>query len=276
LLVVPVVHLAACVDSPQVSTTSSPQIVVNKIIVNKLTVNKLAANKITGKKIASCQLTPNSFSVNLDTAGQLLSTADGREVFSAIVACALPESVSLEATVDGTAYEFPGDLGLVPDWVVRPLSSDGKRWISACMFSRVNANDVAIPLSVRGPSPALDADVDEREAFTLQEGGFFGNYFTPKDDPIAWFACRGAAQAQGDRGGLVNRDCAKPDPQHPGLTLCGFAFAGDCGSIEAAHSCEQFADGGTFFKRCHTLPITRSPPPHDAVFLEVITTYVMP
>jgi hypothetical protein len=271
-----VVLLAACVDNPHESTTSDPQIISNKIISNKIISNKVVANKIIANKIAGNQLSSGAFTVNLATATELLSTADGREVFSVIVACALPDSVTLETTLGADTFDFPGDVGLVPDWLVRPLSVDGQHWVSACIFSRVNVDDVAIPISLRGPNPALATDSDERGAFTLQEGGFFGNYFTPKDDPIAWFACRGAAQAQGETGGLVNRDCAEPDPKNPSLTQCGFNYAGDCGSFDASHSCEQFADGGTFYKRCHTAPISKTPPPGEAVFLQVITTYVMP
>jgi hypothetical protein len=250
--------------------------VANKIVANKIVANKIVANKIVANKIAAHKIATNTFSVNLATAMELLGTAEGREVFSVIVACALPESIVLEATIGDTTFDFSGNIGLVPDWLVRPLSIDGQRWVSACIFSRINGDDVAIPISVRGPNPALAADADERAAFTLQEGGFFGNYFTPKDDPIAWFACRGAAQARGETGGLVNRDCAEPDPKNPSLTQCGFNYVGDCGTFDAVHACEQFADGGTFYKRCHTNPIVKSPPPNDAVFLQVITTYVMP
>jgi hypothetical protein len=268
------VLFAACVDTPGESITTAPKIAVNKIAVNKLAPSKVAANKVAADKLSAFKLAHNTYSINLGAAGELLSTSDGREVLSLVVACAIPGTITLQATVAGTTFEFPGDLGLVPDWLVQPLSLDGQRWVSACLFARINQHDVVIPISLRGPNPALATDFDERQAFSLEEGGFFGNFFTPKDDPIQAYACRGAAQAVGESGGLSSRDCAEPDPDAPGLTLCGFQYAGDCGAFADAHACESFAEGGTYYRRCHTSSLkylSQTP-----VFLQVVTVYVMP
>ncbi len=271
------VLFAACVDAPGESISTAPKITLNKFSPEKLVANKVAANKVVANKIVGAKLALNTYSVNLNSAGELLSTPDGRELISVIVACALPSTITLQATVAGTTFEFPGDLGLVPDWIAGPLNVDGQRWVSACLFARVNEHDVAIPISLRGPNPALATDSDERAAFSLEEGGFFGIYFTPKDDPIQWYACRGAAQARGDGGGLNNRVCAEPDPDAPGKTLCGFQYAGDCGTFAAAHACESFADGGTYYRRCHTSsPKYPTEYPTGPVYLQVVTSYVMP
>jgi hypothetical protein len=136
----------------------------------------------------------------------------------------------------------------------------------------------------------LKADAAEREKYPLEEGAFYGNVFVPLDQPIVWIACRGADQAAGEFGGLVDRDCAEPDPAHPGLTVCGFTFAGDCASFTGETGdavCEQFSENGEngeFYRRCHSEPIDG--PRQDAdeehgrgrgdVFREVITTYVTP
>jgi hypothetical protein len=275
LSVVVVALFAACVDAPTESTISSNRIVTNRIVTNRIVTNKLAAGKVAAAKVAAVQISSSTFRVNLPVAADLLSTDAGREVFSAIVACALPEGTTLEADLPDGTFEFFGDAGLAPEWIAQPLCAESQRWVSACLFSRVNSSDVAIPISVRGPNPALGADSDERETFSLQEGAFFGNYFTPKDDPIAWFACRGIDKARGDAGDLANRNCAAPDPAKPGLTRCGFNYAGDCGTFSVPHSCEAFAVGGTFFQRCHTIPVIKVPAA-GPTFLQVITTYVMP
>jgi hypothetical protein len=270
-----VLFVAACVESPDVSTATSNRIIANRIIANRIIANKLAAGKIAANKIAAGEVASGSFVVNLDAAGALLATQEGREVFAALVACALPETSMIEANLPDGTLDFFGDVGLAPEWVAHPLYADSKRWVSACLFSRVNAFDVPIPISMRGPTPALAADSDERSAFPLQEGAFFGNYFTPKDQPIEWYACRGFDKAQGNTGDLVNRNCAAPDPAKPGLTLCGFSYAGDCGSFGSAHACEQFALGGTFFQRCHGDPTTGGKfPLSSPSFSQVITTYV--
>jgi hypothetical protein len=275
-LMVVVLLLSACTDAPSESTTSAPKIVTNKIVTNKIVTNKLAAGKVAAGKLASAEIASGLFTVNQTSAGDLISTEAGREVFAALVACALPDTVILEATVADGTFDFVGDVGLAPEWIAHSLYADSKRWVSACLFARVNSVDVAIAVSMRGPSPALGTDSDERSTFALQEGGFFGNYFTPKDDPIQWYACRGIDKSQGDAGDLASRNCAAPDPANSGLTLCGYNYAGDCGTFGVAHACEQFAQGGTFFQRCHGDPTTNNKfPSSSPSYLQVITTYVL-
>lgn len=275
LLAMTVPFVAGCVENPDVSTATSARVVINRVVINRVVINKLAASKVAASKLATAELADGVFAVNTDAAAGLLSTDGGREVFGTLVACALPETSVIEATVADGTFDFFGDVGLAPEWIAHPLYADSKRWVSACLFSRVNAAEVAISISMRGPSPAVGTDSDERSAFPLQEGAFFGNYFTPKDEPIQWYACRGIDKAQGNAGDLVSRNCAAPDPAKPGYTLCGFNYAGDCGAFGSAHACEQFALGGTFFQRCHGEATTGTKFPLSAPsFSQVITTYV--
>lgn len=275
LVVVTVPLLVGCVGTPGESTATSARLVGNRLVASTLAANKVAATKLVGQKLSACQVEPNVYNVNVESSADLLSSISGREVLSAIAACALPSTVRLRATIDDGTAEFTGDLGLAPDWLTAPLSPDGQRWVSACLFSRVNSLDLFIPVSARGPHPALGVDTDERSMYSLQEGGFFGTYFTPKNEPVAWYACRGAGKAKGEDGDLAQRNCAAPDPQNPGLTLCGFNFAGDCGSFSILHACEQFATGGTFYQRCHTASTAKASSAAP-MFLQVITTYVLP
>jgi hypothetical protein len=138
------------------------------------------------------------------------------------------------------------------------------------MFARANAREVAIPISLRGSNPALQLVPGERDVWSVEEGAFFGNFFAPLDQPIPWFACRGAGQAAGESGGLVDRDCTEPDPDHPGLTQCGLNYAGDCGTFAATHACDRFSGG---YSACHT---GLSKTGEDKVFQQVITTFVTP
>ncbi|TMQ11386.1 MAG: hypothetical protein E6J91_23120 [Deltaproteobacteria bacterium] len=157
--------LTGCADVagwPGESTKTSSLVAGNKLVGNKLVGNKLVGNKLVGNKLASNKLSDGVLSVNMDAAGKLLSTEDGREVFSFIVSCALPSDIVLEAVVDGTTFDFFGELGLTPQWRVGPLSSEGRGWISACMFSRVNDSDVPLPISLRGSNFALATTTDER------------------------------------------------------------------------------------------------------------------
>jgi hypothetical protein len=276
LPVVVVALFAGCVDVPDESTVSSNRIATNRLVTHRVVANKLGAGKVAAAKLAASQISSSTFRVNLTAAGELLSTDGGREVFSALVACALPEGTIVTADLPEGTFDFFGDAGLAPEWTAQPLCSESQRWVSACLFSRVSSSDVAVTISLRGPTPALGADADEREAFSLQEGAFFGNYFTAKEQPIAWYACRGTDKARGDSGDLANRNCAAPDPLAPGLTRCGFNYAGDCVTFSAPHACESFAIGGSFFQRCHTVPMVNKVPTGGLTFLQVITTYVMP
>jgi hypothetical protein len=286
--------LVACVVAPGETTSSDEVVGVNRIAANRIAANRIAANRIAANRIAANRIAANRLRVNLLTTRELLSTDDGRAVFSLIVSCALPDTITLVATVDGTDFEFFGEIGLAPQWLDTRLNPHGQRWVSACMFARVNDRTLAIPISMRGPNRELAADAEERALWTLEEGAFYGNLFGPLDEPIQWFACRGRDLAAGATGELVNRDCAKPDPANPGRTLCDFVFAGDCGNFASDQACEAFSRNGTFYRVCHTSPIRRhhhhdghrdgdrdrdgdgDRDDEDDVFEQVITTFVTP
>jgi hypothetical protein len=289
--------LAACADVPgettddpvSESTTHQQVLTANRLTANRLTANRLTANRLTANRLTANRLTANRLTANMLSAGELLKTEEGRELFGFIVSCALPDDITIEAKVAGTTFDFTGELGLAREWMHRPLDAEGQGWVSACLFSRVSAHEVAVPISARGPTRHLRTDADEREGWSVEEGAFYGNFFVPADQPIQWFACRGEGQAAGESGGLVDRDCAEPDPAHPGLTQCGFNFAGDCGTFSDEPVCEDFSEHGLFYRRCHTQPLDPHGHGrgrglieellghgHDRVFDQVITTYVTP
>lgn len=288
------VSLMACAqapDEPDEASTSAGVVTNNRITLNRITLNRITLNRITLNRITLNRITLNRLSVNLQTARDLLATADGREVFSLVVSCALPSDITLVATVNGIDFEFPGEIGLAPQWISSRLDTVGQQWVSACMYARVNAHEVVIPISMRGPNPHLAASPDERAIWTLEEGAFFGNAFGPLDQPLRVFACRGRDKAAGNAGELANRDCAAPDPANPGFTLCGMTFAGDCGSFARDQACEAFSARGTFYLECHTAPIQRHRErgldkdqdgldrdhgEHANVFEQVITTFATP
>src|SRR5215813_10637966 len=97
LLIATVSLLAACTDVPGESTTTTTIITANRLTANRLTANRLTANRLTANRLTANRLTANRLTVNLDSAGKLLSSDDGRELFSFIVSCALPANVTLEA-----------------------------------------------------------------------------------------------------------------------------------------------------------------------------------
>jgi hypothetical protein len=284
-LVVTMPLLAACVDIPDEARTGSSvvttnRITANRITANRITANRIAANRIAANRIAANRIVGNRITVS-DEASELIATGEGRELFTVLVNCALPGDITLVATVDSIEYSFPGELGLAREWLHRSLDRKGQGWVSACVFAKVN--EVTHEISIRGYHPALATDQVERVEFSLEEGAFYGNMFTPPDQPLVWIACRGADQAAGESGGLVGRDCAEEDPSNPGLTVCGFTFAGDCGDFTGEAACERFLEHGEFYQRCQAEPIDdhhhrrgARQNENDQIFDQVITTYVSP
>jgi hypothetical protein len=254
------VSLVACVVEQDTSTSTQSVSTHNRIAANRIAANRIAANRIAANRIAANRIAANRLTLNT-TADDLINTADGREVLDYIVSCAIPEGVTLVGTDSGgTSYEFNGEIGLVPDWEDHPLSESGAAWVSACLFSRCNNNDIAVDISMRGPSSALATDAAERALYASEEGAFYGMYFQPDSVPIAtsppwgpWFACSGRDNAE---AAVDQRVCATQDPAHPDLTLCGFHYAGTCGNFttnkHALGACESqtAAATGGYYEDC--------------------------
>ncbi len=265
----------------------------NRLATNRLATNRLTTNRLATNRLATNALSSSRLEASAETAA-LLASADGRDVYSYLISCALPEGTTIEATIPGapdtappgTNYTcldercvFEGSLGLAEDWIDHRLASKDERWVSACMFARVNAYDTAEAISLRGPHPSLTVTQDEADIFTVVEGAFYGNLFTHEDDPIDWNACRGEGQASGEFGGLVLRDCTEPDPDHPGLTLCGFNDAGDCRDytpqVPGPYACKSFDAIQGLYGDCHNTS-GDGHWPSSRTYREVITVYVSP
>ena len=257
--------LASCTQATTESRTTANALVGDGLNPGELITTRAFATTLITQRLADSQLR-----ISAETSAAL-SDSDAREVFSHIVACALPGDVTLIGTIDGFDLEFFGDRGLTPQWLTAPLNVAGQRWISACMFAKVNGADVHVPISLRGPNPGLALSEGEREGYNLEEGAFYGTMFGPPSQPMQWYACRGRDLAVGVTGELQVRGCAEPDPNKPGLTRCGFFFAGDCGSFAADQACESFSTSGSFYQRCHTAPIQNGP---SGAIDQVITTFV--
>jgi hypothetical protein len=276
--------LVACAVAPSESTTSSDVVSGNRVSGNRVSGNRIELNRISLDRLAGHRLSDRRMMIT-PQAQNLLATADGREVLSLVVSCAVPLGITLVGLVNGAEFDLPGEIGLAPQWLSSSLDRVGRHWVSACMFARVNALEVVIPISMRGPHPQLATSAAERANWTLEEAAFYGDAFGPLNQPLQWFACRGRDKAAGNAGELADRECAAPDPAHPGFTLCGMIFAGDCGSFAPDQACESFSAHGTFYDRCHTSPLRHHHGDQDAdrdddddtqVFRQVITTFVTP
>lgn len=282
--------MACSVDSDSLGTTTQNTEIHNKLASNKLASNKLASNKLASNKLASNSLSSTRLVALAETA-DLLQTADGREVYSYIVSCALADGMTIEADVPGAAdtapdsgytclaehCTFSGGVGLAPRWADHRLDNRGKGWVSACLFARVNFHDTAEAISLRGRNESLTVSQDEAELYGVEEGAFYGNVFTKDDEPIDWNACRGEGQASGEFGGLALRDCTEENPDNPGFTYCGFNYAGDCADytpeFPTPYACGTFNATQGIYGDCHATA-GDGKWPNSQKYREVITTYV--
>jgi hypothetical protein len=285
-------------DQEPVSSTDQALRGWNRLAGNRLAGNRLAGNRLAGNRLAGNSLSSTRLEALAETA-EILQSVEGRDVYSYIVSCALEPGITIEYAVSGVAdtappttpytcsggvCTFPGGLGIAPGWKDKKLDTAGRGWISACLFARVNANDTAEQISLRGRNPALAVSAEEADDYSLEEGGFYGNLFTdaPESEPPDWHACRGEAQAAGETGGLALRDCAEENPANPGFTYCGFYYAGDCRDytpdFPSAYACKNFDAGQGIYGDCHEDAGNKSGswPGGNKKYRQVITTFVSP
>jgi hypothetical protein len=250
-----VLTLGACVvddDQPDESEAQSDVTSTNKLAANKLAANKLAANKLAANKLSASALPSNT---------NLVDSADGRDVLTYVVGCALTtaQSVQIRAT-SGTTYTFTGEIGLAPAWSTRAPTVSERHWVTSCVLSRVNLFGVSVQLSMRGATSALNATPSEVSAYTMDEGGFYGDLFDPAGPTE--YACKSHITYNTSTQSAQNRQCAETTD---GVTTkCGFTYTGVCQTNTCVKSTLPFAN-------CH---ITN--PPSATTITEVITVYLQP
>ncbi len=168
--------------------TAPKQIVgENRLGFNRLALNRLALNRLALNRLALNRLALNRLALNGAT--ELDMTADGREVLKYVAQCALRDGDILVAEHEGVPYEFPGLLGLAPQWENAPLQESQQRMLSACLLAHVNAFGVSVPISMRA-KPGLPSTPDERILYSVSEGAFFGDVFV--DGELKAYSCQGS------------------------------------------------------------------------------------
>jgi len=175
-------------------------------------------------------------SVELDIpVGSYFAGPEGRGLLKYLVRCALDASTEAHLTLPGEILTFTGGIGLAPEWAERALTLSEQRWVSACFYALTNKLGKTIRVDLRGAHPKIGEATDteeEKRAYPLHEGGFFGNLFLPV--PVG-YVCEGA-----DREKMLDfpignlRLCAQPSgtttPGGRPLSECGFIITGPCTS----------------------------------------------
>jgi GLTT repeat (6 copies) len=187
----------------------------NGLTANGLTANGLTANGLTANGLTANGLTANGLTANGLTAGAMTDPLS-RQLMKYIVSCALSEQQSLSLTIAGTAYTFPGSIGLAPQWGTTHGSCDGscQRWVSACVLARVDAAGIDREISIRGANLALlPTSWSELSQYSQREATYFGNIFIPGQPR---FLCLSPGQTEDERA------CG------PSLADCPMTVLGSC------------------------------------------------
>ena len=163
-----------------------------------------------------------------------VATPEQRKDMTYLASCALGADTVLVAEVDGEVHEFPGAIGLAPEWWRRPLTPEEERWVSACLLARTNFYGVRVEISLHTPfpteAPGLRIEEEEARSFAMEEATFFGNVFG--QSPAA-YVCGGNDDTERQaRIRAHRRICALPLAQHlpdgRQVTACGFIYLGPC------------------------------------------------
>jgi hypothetical protein len=201
---------------------------LNRLSVNRLSVNRLSLNRLSVNRLSLNRLSLNRLSLNGAASDGLETTEQGRELLTYVARCALNPQDILVAEHAGVTYEFPGLLGVAPEWEHAPLTSSLQRWVSACLLAHVNAFDTSVPISLRA-TEKLEFDVSESVDFPVYEATFFGNVFNVDQ---VMYACTGdmpdVANVLSEHREL--RACSDPANAN-GTSACEFVAVGRCRDV---------------------------------------------
>ena len=214
-------------EETDLAATRSALTAENALTANALTANALTANALTANALTANALTANALTANALTANGLRDPL-GRELLKYVVSCALPAGASVSITVDSHRYDFPGSIGLAPQWgnVGGSCDRSCQRWVSGCVLARVDAAGVERLISIRGDNRALRPDGRELAQYRQREATYYGNLFA-EGQPR--YLCLSPGATSDDRV------CG------PSLSDCPMTVVGACDEV-----CDDRGAFGTF------------------------------
>lgn len=208
----------------------------NALSSNALSSNALSSNALSSNAMTAGALTVNRFLLNTEASLEMELTEDGRQLLRYMAKCALEEGENLVFKVDEVVYEYPGYLGIAPDWKYQALSLSERHAVSACLLAHVNHFGVSVIISVR--RHGLDDVTDEELIrFPQYEGTFYGDIFSLAQ-PM--YACMGDPApdfsveypnhdtSHGDR---LLRRCTDLSSDSASQTECDFMYVGSCSDV---------------------------------------------
>lgn len=191
-----------------------------------------------------------------------------RTIYAYMTRCALPEGVTVTVPVGADTFEMSGGLGLAPEWADGPCDEGCQEWVSSCLLALTNQYGVHVGVTLAASEDVGADGVDVDSDLFVQEGAFYGNYFT---DPPRLYTCRGTGY---DPLLMTFRRCAQPDG------LCAMNWVGACGAIDGdtgvaptRRACDPEVDG--VYRRCSNRATIDGafPDPHRE-YTRTITVYL--
>ncbi|AUX28095.1 MULTISPECIES: hypothetical protein [Sorangium] len=253
----------------------------NGYLPNALSPNALSPNALSPNALSPNALSPNALSPNALSAikNPGAGGAMSRELLRYIVSCALrPDQTFSFSWTDANGVVHPevyrGDLGYAAWWTTTPLGTATSNntyvqgQITACLAARMNWYGVSVRISLRNNEMASTSE--ERAAFPVREGAFWGNVFSTTQSPYlrACYSPGGLTRAR-----QLQRDCAaghlSVDPVTNTTTVQ------QCGSMQIVGSCDTVCNGtdytSGFYRGCLRSSPLASPWERTD---EVITTFL--
>jgi hypothetical protein len=218
---------------------------------NGLDANGLDGNGLPGSGLGSQAAAQfkSWFSRHLGQPG-----ADSAKIMKYVAKCALAAGQSLTFTVDGTAYSFPGSLGLAPVWTSnQPIPIAEQELISACLGAHINANGQSLMVSFHGAG--LPVTYDEFHQFNTLEGFFFGNIFNGGSIYAVFYNTARLANPNDPSQGLVPyltpRGCSSAQACAPLVNVSGtgytYSWKSDIGGGGHATQATVSGQGYTYY-----------------------------
>ncbi|HEU4412784.1 MAG TPA: HYR domain-containing protein [Polyangiaceae bacterium] len=214
----------------------------------------------------------------------LRANAYTRDLLRYMYECAMgPEqSTALDPGPEGANLELHGLVGLAPQWGQAGGACDEscQRWVTACLLARTNAYGVKVDLSMRVPDDApenvkaaLAVTEEERAAYPLREGAFYGNLFRQEGQPDGTAVMAPKLYA-----------CAGPGSNVPEVTKRFCSSQGAGGPIEVPGTCEPRPEfplaaclgvsGDAATGAMHDCYVNTDPSDRGEHYREVITVYL--
>jgi hypothetical protein len=191
-----------------------------------------------------------------------------RDALKYVYECAKTPAQSKIIALEGVTLELHGLIGLAPEPAQPGDECDEicqQRWVTACVLARTNAYGLPVDISMRAPDDApatvkaaLHVTDDERAAYPLREGAFYGNLFRqaprPGDGAVVmapkFYGCAGPGSnipqvtkrfcsSQGAGGPIRVPGTCEPRPEFPQSACQG--VSGDA-TTGAMHDCYERVD----------------------------------